>query len=91
MQKTFFSILEFESNFRDYQVIVSLSDPTKTQSLNAYNSTIQTDNLFKLLDDLSLDKDVLIYLEDFYSNSSYLQSKLLGYCLLVYQILREKL
>lgn len=90
MEKTFFSILDFESKFRDYEVIVSLSNSSKTQSLNSYNSTIHTKNLFKLLNDLSLNIETLDYLENHYSNSEHLQSKLLGYCLLVYQILEEK-
>lgn len=91
MEKTFFSILEFENKFRDYKVIVSLSDSTKTQALDAYNSVIEKDNLFKLLDDLSLDKSDLIFLEDYYSSQPFLQSKMLGCCILAYRILEKKI
>lgn len=88
MNKTFFDILSFEQKLRENCVVISLSDSTKTQSLNSYNSTIEKDRLFELLDTLKLEKNELDYLENYYSSSQHLQSKILGYCILSYQILR---
>lgn len=88
MEKTFFDILSFEHQLRENFVIVSLSDSTKTQALNSYNSIIKKDKLFNLLDCLKLEKNELDYLENYYSNSQHLQSKILGCCILSYQILR---
>lgn len=88
MQQTFFDILSFEHKLRENFVIVSLSDSTKNQSLNTYNSSIEKDKLFELLDSLKLEKNELDYLENYYSNSQHLQSKILGICILSYQILR---
>ena len=78
MEKTFFSILNFENSLREKGVILSLSDPSKTQSLNSYNSFIESQKFFRLLQDLDLTENELKYLQDYYAQSCYFQSQLLG-------------
>ena len=90
MEKTFFSILEFENKLREKDVILSLSDPNKTQSLNSYNSFIEYHRFFSLLQELNLTDDELNYLQEYYYKGCYFQSQLLGTLIEVWMLLHRK-
>lgn len=90
MEKTFFSVLEFENKLREKEVILSLSDSNKTQSLNSYNSFIESQKFFSLLQELNLTDDELNYLQNYYYQSCYFQSQLLGTLIEVWMLLHKK-
>lgn len=89
MQKTFFGILEFENLLRENNVILSLSDSQKTQSLNSYNSYIEYNQLCTLLEKLNLEDEDLNHLQNYYSQSNYFQSQLLGTLIEVWGLLHK--